>query len=285
MFVRALAVAVCLTSATLPALTLIPVTATAQTVAPMTTAELMTATALDELFSTFAETIAASPDEQGVPLPEGFAETWKETSYDVFKADAMHAALGAAFEGRFNEAELTELGIFYRSDFGRYVTEIESAIQAMSADDQLAARDAGISMLEDLPADAKRVQQIDEIMVLVSAEVGQTMLGQALRAMMASMALAGATGDIEVPWEEIDAQVAQMLPGLQQEVAATQRALMAYAYADLSDEELDRYIAFLRTDVAMKFYAVLGYSVGSIMEEAMSEFGKELAYRLNRVNV
>ena len=66
---------------------------------------------------------------------------------------------------------------------------------------------------------------------------------------------------------------------------ATQRALMAYAYKDLSDDELDQYIAFLRTDVSKKFYAVLGYSVGVIMEKSMGKFGQELAYRLNRVNV
>ena len=69
MFARALAVALCLAAAPLPAYAVTPVTAPAQTMAPMTTDELMAATALDQLFSTFAETIAASPEQQGLPLP------------------------------------------------------------------------------------------------------------------------------------------------------------------------------------------------------------------------
>jgi hypothetical protein len=285
MLARALAVALCLATATLPAFAVTPVTAPAQSVSPMTTEELMASTALDQLFSTFAETIAASPEQQGLPLPEDFAETWKETSFAVFKPDEMHGALATAFKDRFDAAEMTELGAFYRSDFGKHISAIEAAIQAMGVDEQIAARDEGLALLDTAGAEAKRTKQVDEIMVLVSAEVGRTMLGQAMRAMMVSMTMSGATGDIEVPWTEIDAQLALMLPGLEQEVAATQRALMAYAYRDLSDDELDRYIGFLRTDVSMKFYAVLGYSVGVIMEKAMGKFGEELAYRLNRVNV
>ncbi|HEY0853672.1 MAG TPA: DUF2059 domain-containing protein [Devosia sp.] len=285
MFVRALAIALCLAAAPLPTLAVTPAVAPAETVAPMTTEELMKATALDQLFSTFAETIAASPEQQGLPLPEDFAETWKETSFAVFRPDEMHGALAKAFADRFDAAELTELAAFYRSDFGKRVSAIEAAIQVMSVDEQLAARDEGFAALDAADPESKRIKQIDEIMVLVSAEVGRTMLGQAMRAMMVSMAMSGAGGDIEVPWSEIDAQLAMMLPGLEQEVAATQRALMAYAYKDLSDDELDQYIAFLRTDVSKKFYAVLGYSVGIIMEKSMGKFGQELAYRLNRVNV
>ena len=285
MLVRAFAVALCLTSVALPVTALTPVTAPADTMAPMTISELMTATALDQLFSTFAETIATSPELQGVPLPEDFAETWIETSHAVFKADEMHGALAKAFEDRFSAAEMAELSTFYRSEFGKHVSAIEAAIQVMSADEQMAARDEGLALLDEAGAEAKRSTQIDEIMVLVSAEVGRTMLGQAMRAMMVSMAMSGASGDIEVPWSEIDAQLAAMLPGLEAEVTATQRALMAYAYKDLSDTELDRYIEFLRTDVSQKFYAVLGYSVGAILEKSMGTFGQELAYRLNRVNV
>lgn len=285
MLVRALATAVFLASTSLPAAAVTPVAATAEARQPMTTAELMTATALDQVFTAFAETIASSPEQQGVPLPADLARSWKETSYAVFQADEMQAALAAAFEGRFSDAELGDLGVFYRSDFGHRITALETAIQVMSADEQLAARDEGIAIIEDLDAGSRRFQQIEEIMVLVSADVSQAMIGQGLRAMMASMAIAGARGDVQVPWDEIDAQVESMLPGLREEVAATQRALMAYAYRDLDDDELERYVEFLRTEPARKFYALVGYSVGAIMEQRMSQFGEELAHRLNRVNV
>jgi hypothetical protein len=158
-------------------------------------------------------------------------------------------------------------------------------VQELSAEDQLAARDEGIKLLEEMPADAPRSVQIDEILELVSAEVGRAMLGQAMRAMLMSMSVAGATGDIVVPWEEIDAQLAQILPGVEAEVAMTQRAIMAYAYQDISDQDMETYLVFLRTDASRKFYTVLGFNVGFIMEKTMSKFGQELAQRLNQVNV
>lgn len=284
MLVRALAIALCLTTAPLPAYALAPIAPQEQQAA-MTIEELMTATALDQLFNSFAETIASSPEQQGLPVPATFLTAWKQTASEVFVAAEMHEALAASFEGKFSDTELAELATFFRSDFGKRITGVESAVQELSAEDQLAARDEGIKLLEDMPADAPRSVQIDEILELVSAEVGRAMLGQAMRAMLMSMSVAGATGDIVVPWEEIDAQLAQILPGVEAEVAMTQRAIMAYAYQDISDQDMETYLVFLRTDASRKFYTVLGFNVGFIMEKTMSKFGQELAQRLNQVNV
>jgi hypothetical protein len=284
MFVRAVAIALCLAAPILPAFALAPIAPQEQQAA-MTIEELMSATALDQLFNSFAETIAASPEQQGLPVPATFLSAWKQTANDVFVATEMHDALARSFEGKFTDIEMAELATFFRSDFGKRITGVESAVQELSAEDQLAARDEGIMLLEDMPADARRSVQLDEILELVSAEVGRAMLGQAMRAMLMSMAVAGATGDIVVPWEEIDAQLAQILPGVEAEVAMTQRAIIAYAYQEISDEDMETYLQFLRTDASRKFYAVLGLNVGLIMEKTMIEFGQELARRLNRVNV
>ena len=285
MLVRALAIALCLTSASVPAFAVTPALAPIQATETMTIEELMTAAALDQLFSSFAETIARSPEAQGIPVPATFLTAWKQTATEVFVAAEMHDALAAAFEGKFTDAEMAELATFFRSDFGKRISGVESDVQELSAEDQLAARDEGVALLEEMPADARRSKQIDEILELVSAEVGRAMLGQAMRAMLMSMSVAGATGDIVVPWEEIDAQLAQILPGVEAEVAVTQRAIMAYAYQNISDDDMDAYLAFLRTDASRKFYSVLGFSVGAIMEKTMSKFGQQLAQRLNQVNV
>lgn len=285
MFVRTLAVALCLASATVPAYAVTPVLAPIQATETMTVEELMTATALDQLFTSFAETIATSPESQGVPVPANFLRAWKQTAFEVFQPDDMHGALATAFEDKLSEPELAELASFFHADFGKRITALENAVQLLSTEDQLAARDEGISLLEDMSDDSRRTAQFDEIVKLVSADVSRAMLGQAMRAMLMSMAVSGAAGDIEVPWEEIDAQLEQILPGLEAEITMTQRAIMAYAYKDLSDDELEQYLGFLRTGVSQKFYAVLGLSVGRIMESSMSRFGEELAHRLNQVSV
>lgn len=284
MLARAIAIALCLSAAPLPAFAVEPVMATEQA-ATMSTRELMQATALDRIFTTFAETIASSPELQGVPMPPPFLAAWKDTALEVLDADTLHAELEAALDGKLTDAENAEVAAFFRSDFGKRITALEVDVQMMEAEEQLAARDTGIAILEDIPADATRSKQIDEIMTLVSADVARAMLGQAMRAMLVSMSLSGASGDIEVPWEEIDRQLADLMPGFEQEMLATQRALMAYAYQSLADDEVENYLTFLRTDASQRFYALIGLSVGKVMEGAMARFGEELAHRLNRVNV
>ena len=60
---------------------------------------------------------------------------------------------------------------------------------------------------------------------------------------------------------------------------------MAYAYRDLSDAELDRYISFLETPAAQKFYALAALAVGRIVTEGMSAFGEAFASRMASVNI
>jgi hypothetical protein len=61
--------------------------------------------------------------------------------------------------------------------------------------------------------------------------------------------------------------------------------MMAYVYRDLSDDELDRYISFLRTPAAQKFYAIAAYAVGRIVADGMADFGEAFAARMKSVNV
>ena len=86
MLARAFAIALCLASAPLPAFAIDPVEATEQA-ATMSTRELMQATALDQIFTTFADTIASSPELQGVPMPPPFLAAWKDTAHDALDAD------------------------------------------------------------------------------------------------------------------------------------------------------------------------------------------------------
>jgi len=282
--IRSLALALALATA-LPVFTApSPLVAEEQTIG-ISLAELMKVTSLDEVFVSFGETIAESPEAQGLPVNDQFLRAWKGAAADNFAPDQLQAALVAALEGQLSDAERAELGQFFRTPLGLQVSTIEAAAQRLSPDDQLAARDEGLALLEAAAPDARRPAQIDEIMALVSAEIGRTMLGEAMRAMMAGILLSGAQGDIEVPWDEIDAQLEMLLPGLEAEVLASQRGIMAYAYQELSDAQVDDYIAFLRLDAARKFYALAGYSIGLVVHDAMSQFGEDFASRMQRVGV
>jgi hypothetical protein len=259
-------------------------TAVAQTEALLlTTEELMRATALDEVFTQFGPVIEGAPREQSVRLPAGIEAVWGEAARMVFVAEAMHSALARALEGRFDDEDKAAFASFFRSPFGEKISRIERSVTVLGPESQAIAREEGLKLAGR--GDPRRHAQVEEMLELVSGELSTAMVIESVRGMMIGMSISGRSGDIEVPWQEIDAQIAVMLPAIRADVAVTQRAMMFYAYRDLTEAELDQYLDFLRTEAAQKFYALAAYAVGEIVGERMRTFGETLATMLRRVNV
>jgi hypothetical protein len=245
--------------------------------------ELMRATALDVVFSQFAATIASSARTEDISHDEIFLKHWEATAETVFDATALHRRLANAIEGRLTAAEEDELHVFFASAFGQRMTKLEREAALLPPAAQLAAIARGEKLLAD--ASVIRTTQIERLMELVAAEISAAMVGQSVRAMLVGLSVSHQQGQIVVPWQEIDDQVEAMMPALAADIGRTQRAMMAYAYRDLTEAELDAYVEFLVTPAAQKFYAVAAYSVGRIVANGMSEFGAALAHRMHSVSI
>lgn len=257
----------------------------AQTVAPaMTTEELMRATALDEVFAQFGPSMENSPRDQGVPMPAQLEAAWGEAAREVFNARTMQMELTRLLDDKFTSADYAAFAAFFNSGFGVRVSEIERRVTAMPPEAQFDARADGLA-LAGAAQGSHRALQIDEMLDLVSAEIASAMIRQSMRGMLLGMYVSSSQGDIQVPWEEIDAQLDFVMPAIEADVALTQRAMMFYAYRELGDAELDRYLDFLRTEPARKFYALAAYAIGEIITRRMETFGETLSRKLDRVNV
>lgn len=281
MLVRTLAVlALVAAPIALPDATIRPAIAQSEQTA---VAELMRATALDVVFSQFAATIASTARTEEISNDEIFLKHWEATANSVFDARTLHDRLARALEGKFSTEEQQTLGAFFRSGFGQRMTGLERGAALLDPAAQTDAIARGEAILSKAPV--IRSTQIDQLMELVSAEISAAMVGQSLRALLLGLSVSHQQGQIAVPWEEIDTQVKAMMPDLLVNIGKTQRAMMAYAYRDLSDGELDRYIGFLSTPAAQKFYAIAAYAVGRIVAEGMADFGEAFAARMQSVNV
>ena len=267
----------------LPVATPAPEPGTAIEAATMTIEELMRATALDELFNQFGATIEAAPAEQGLPMPAAMRDAWTIAVRQTFDSGDMHAELAAALDGRFTAEELAVYDEFYSSDFGIRVTGIERAVTSLGPEQQLIVQSEGLELAEG--AGDRRNAQIDEMLALVHAELTTDIVAQSVRGMLIGMSLSGQQGDIEVPWEEIDAQLKAIMPGIAAEITMTQRAIVFYAYKDLTEAELEDYVVFLRTEAAQKLYALVVVSAGDVIAQRMTTFGENLVAALNRVSV
>lgn len=246
-------------------------------------AELMRATALDVVFSQFSATIASSARAEDISRDEIFLRHWEATARTVFNAHLLHRRLARALEDRFSAEDEATLRSFFESELGQRMTKLERDAALLGPTAQHAAISRGEMLLDG--ASVIRVTQVDRLMELVSAEMSAAMVGQSVRALLLGLSVAHQRGEISVPWQEIDTQVQAMMPGLLVEIARTQRAMMSYAYRDLTDAELDTYVEFLATPAAQNFYAAAAYAVGRIVAESMAEFGSSLAHRMRRINV
>jgi hypothetical protein len=267
---------------TLAALAFLGAPVLAQEAQAISTQDLMRATALDEIFTQFGPTIEASPAEQGVPFTASMNAAWVDAARDVFDAEGMHDSLVAALEDKFDTDDYAAYDAFFSSDFGHRVSEIERAVTVLPPEAQLEARSIGIELAEG--TEPRRREQIEEMLELVSAEIASAMVRQSVRGMLIGMSMTGQQGDIQVPWQEIDAHLELIMPEIEADVALTQRAMMYFAYRELTEAELDTYLEFLRTEPARKFYAIAAFSIGEIITDRMEVFGETIARNLSRVN-
>ena len=260
-----------------------PLIAAETQVTDFSVADLMQATALDLIFDQFGEAIAASARVSDISTDEIFLSHWEAAAASSFNGPALRSRLANSLDGKFSADERAALGEFFRSDFGIRISALERAVAKLSADDQIAALTDGETLSDE--ATVVRSAQLDDLMELMSAEISGVMAGQSKRALLLGMSVSHQRGDIEVPWQEIDAQVEAMMPSLIADHTRAQRAMMAYAYRGLGDDELDLYLDFLRTAPAQKLYAMAAYAVGNIVARSMSSFGETLAARMASVNI
>lgn len=261
----------------------VPTFAAEVRIADFSVSELMHATALDLIFDQFGAAIAASARVSDISSDEIFLSHWEAAAASSFNGAALRTRLASTLDGKFADQERVALGEFFRSDFGRQISVLERAVAQLSVEDQASALSEGERLSDE--AGAVRSTQLDDLMELLSAEISGVMAGQSMRALLLGMSVSHQRGDIQVPWQEIDAQVEAMMPSLLADHTRAQRAMMAYAYRGLTDDELDRYIGFLRTGPAQKLYAIAAFAVGQIVARSMSSFGETLAARMARVNI
>lgn len=247
------------------------------------TRALMRATGLDEVFDRMdtgvTESLIASPLATD---PRTVAAIGK-SAREAFVASQMHDRLATALEGKFTPPELAELQAFYTDTVGIEVTELERAALRLDHEGYLAAVREGDEIFSQIAPE--RIAQYDAMQELLSEGLQEAMLRHTIRAVITSLVVGTSGGDIAVPWDAIDAQVEQVMPAAIAEQQLSQRRMSSYMYRDVSDDDLQAYIDFLRTDTARRFYEVAVTAIVLINADAMQAFGEALGREMRAVGV
>jgi hypothetical protein len=281
MLIRKLIAAVLLVAAPV---SLLPATAAAQVEpAAPSISELLELSSLDQAFAQSGPAMEAAAELHGIPLPAEMARAWRAAAREAFVAETMLARLVEVLEGRITATEASAIAAFYGTPLGRKVGRMDRAVMALEPQAQQRILDEGMAMLSEMGEDSLRRRQLDEMRDLVSADLAANLTAQSIRGMLIGMSVAPQRGDIQIPWDEIDSQLDAIMSTVEADVAASQQAMVAFAYSQLSDAELEEYLQFLRTPEARKFYSLALAATATISGEAMVAFGEALVNRLNEV--
>lgn len=247
-------------------------------------AQLLEMSSLDQAFDQSGAAMEDAAAVHGIPLSADMDRAWREAAREAFVPERMQAKLVEVLEGRVTAAEANAIAGFYGTPLGRKVRRLDRAVMALEPAAQQRALDEGSALLGQMGEDSQRRRQFDQMLNLVSADLAATMAAQSIRGMLIGMSVAPQRGDIEIPWSEIDAQLDAIMGTLEAEIAASQQAMLAFAYSQLSDAELEEFLDFLRTPAARKFYGLAFVAVAGIDGAAMVEFGETLMSKLNEID-
>jgi hypothetical protein len=248
----------------------------------LTAGDLMARYGLDTLFVQFGKTIAASPRIGGV-TDERFLRAWEATTLEAFSGSRLNAVLADRLTRNLDGADLAVLDSFIGSDFGLRVGALEQETQTVPTDRQIALVAKGQTLLfETSPA---RRAQFEELMSLTGADMVFSILRESVRGMALGLRMSDPDGDLRQDWAEVDADLQEQLEGMRESLTDATRAVLAYTYASLSDAEIEAYLGFLRSPATRKFYAVATTAIADILQETMLSLGRDVAERLNAVQI
>jgi hypothetical protein len=253
---------------------------------PLTAAEtasgaLMRQIGIDTLFRDFGSTLAVSPRQHGID-DEHFLAAWEKCASAAFGNDDLNRRLQQSLNGSLSDEEMRGIGGFFASPLGLKLGGLERATRQIAPDRQLETLAKGKTLYFVSPE--LRRARFDEVMTLSGAEMSFAMLGESLRGMALGLHLS-AKGDIDLSWDEIDAEVEIKLSGLRESLIDATRSTLAFTYAELSDAELEAYLDFLRAPATRKFYSAVTIAIGQILEQTMFDLGQDVAARLSAVSV
>jgi len=242
-------------------------------------AELQKLTGLDTYFDGLGEQWGAT-GAQGIK-DEEVREAWRRAAAESFVADTMRRDAIAGLEGGLTEADRSALLAFYRTDFAGKLLSAENAAQSIGSD-----VDAGKAVLA--AATAERRNLLHSLAEATGVELAEQMFIDSLHSMMLAEVLSLANnGESPIPWdlvnEKIDAQLKLIVPTMQKQIREADEATTAFTYRDLSDAELQRYVDFLQTGPAQRFYGIMVQGIAAATDHAFGRLGTNFIARLRAI--
>lgn len=226
-------------------------------------------------FDTYLDSTSASFQAADNPLAADDAamrRAWTDAAAQVFNADRMMADIAADLSTNLAEDDIAMLMGFYSAGLGARVTELEEIAQnpANSARSDTEGRAILAKLIADENPRLDAYQRMSDALGAIDS-------GAATAMNLSFALLNGIASSGKLPYQLTEDQILAIVMGQQDQIRSTiQQELFvsfAYTYRNLSDAELEEYIAFLTSDVGRGLYLKLNSATETVLQDRAHAFG------------
>jgi hypothetical protein len=220
---------------------------------------------------------------QGAPVDQTFEHAWAEAVPEAYKPDKILALIDQGLDKLLTDDEKRLLLEHYASAFGRRITDLEIQASKAEAQNEIQAN------VQQQMADPKQFSQRMALYQDIDQSCGATAIAVDMTmnvSLAMSIGLTSATaGPKEIDIDQLRSELEKQRPALTQQVSSQILATFAYAYRDLKTEELNSYLAFLKSPAAQKFNVGVGRLVADALTDQSHELGRLLGEILSRKRI
>ena len=226
-----------------------------------------------------AEGIAAGPEIEEDMFPGRGGFGWKVELERIYDIPRVMSIMSDDIRANVSEADADVLISFLGSPLGKRIVEGEVAARAAMLDEDVdqAATDLAQKMRRE---GGRRVEQITEFIAAYDLVTSNVVGGlNSNYAFYQGLAAGGALPD-SMTEDQIVNEVWSQQDTITTETEDWLYAYLLASYAGLSDDEMQTYIAFARTDAAQAFNGVLFDSFGTVFTSISRALGRAVADRM-----
>lgn len=233
----------------------------------------------DEMVEQLETSFRGALDRYPGPKPEPLVEAWKVAQEGAFDSARMAAELEGAMAAQLKPKEIAALLDYFKSDFGMRVSRLE--IAATRPDVQQEKDAEGAILYADLEAkDPERLALYDRLIDKMQAvDVGEAIALNVAYAMVSAMLGASKQPATD---EQIAAVVKQNAASLRANILDSITSSTAWTYRDLSLDDMRKYVAFLETPEAQRYYQAAMMALDRTLTDEARAFGNRLMIALGQ---
>jgi hypothetical protein len=245
--------------------------------------EMITLVGVDQFLQSYRPTMRDALRTSGMVADQEFIDYWESLIDTMFDPAVLGDSMARAMEDLFSIAEQTELKAFYTSSLGMQMTAIENDAIELSSADSVKSAVEGRKLVAAMSAHRKALLQ--ETLDLFDDTAYEDLQRQAALALLAGIYVGqNPGGDIAIPWDELTPQVDKLIAVTRVAESALRLPRTAYTYRSVTDDDLDRYVAFL-SGPGKRFNQIVADAALRVVSLEVIRFGRALAARPDRPKV